>query len=97
MRFRLAAVLLLATLSIAVRLTSIELRYLSTELSSAPPFGTRVAGRYLIVDRVQPAADCYRGWSDPGRPKPGDRVQAVYDHRGGGGLKPFGRGVPRTS
>src|SRR5512133_1335757 len=85
MRLRLIVVLVLAVLSIGVRLTSIHLRYLSTELSSAPPFGTRIADGHLIIERVQPAADCYRGWSDPARPKPGDRIVAVYDHYGKGG------------
>jgi phosphoserine phosphatase RsbU/P len=85
MRFRLVVVLALTLLSVAVRATSIQLRYLSTELSSAPPYKTRVAGSHLVVDRVQPAADCYRGWTDPRRPKPGDRILAVYDHNGRGG------------
>lgn len=85
MRLRLAAVLVLTALAFGVRGTSIYLRYLSTELSSAPPYKVEVVHGALIVDRVNPEAACYRGWADPGRPKRGDRVLAVYDHHGRGG------------
>ena len=85
MRLRLVTVLMVAALAFGVRATSIYLRYLSTELSSAPPFSTRPAGGALIVDRVDPTAACYQGWRDPGRPKPGDRILEVYDHDGRGG------------
>jgi phosphoserine phosphatase RsbU/P len=85
MRLRLIAVLLLAALAFGVRATSIYLRYLSTELSSAPPFSTRPVPGAIIVDRVDPSAACYHGWPNPARPKPGDRILAVYDHLGRGG------------
>lgn len=85
MRLRLAAVLLLAALAFGARATSIYLRYLSTELSSAPPFRTEVVRGRLLVTDVDPAAACYRGWHDSARPQPGDQVLGVYDAHGRGG------------
>jgi phosphoserine phosphatase RsbU/P len=85
MRWRLVVVLVVAVMSVGVRATSIYLRYLSTELSSTPPYKTRVHEGQLVIERVNPQAECYRGWTDPSRPMRGDRILEVYDHGGSGG------------
>jgi sigma-B regulation protein RsbU (phosphoserine phosphatase) len=85
MRWRLAGVLVLTLFAVGVRGTSIYLRYLSTELSSEPPFSTHAIGADLVVSHAKPNADCYRSWQDPARPQMGDRILAVYDFHGRGG------------
>jgi len=82
---RLAALFLVAALTVGARGNAVFLRYLSVELSSAPPFSAELDGDAMVINHLDSSAACYTGWSDPRRPQPGDRILAIRDGKGRGG------------
>jgi len=86
MKFRVAVLLALAVLIVGTRAATVYMRYVSPDLRSELPLKATYESGSLVVASLEPEAPGFKSRPAAELPLKGDRIVAVYDASGRGGV-----------
>jgi sigma-B regulation protein RsbU (phosphoserine phosphatase) len=86
MKLRVVVLLALAALIVGTRTATVYMRYVSADLRSYLPLKATHDSGYLVISSLEPEAPGFKGRPTAELPRKGDRIVAVYDASGQGGV-----------
>jgi len=86
MKLRVAVLLALAALVVGTRAATVYMRYVSADLRSYLPLRVAHDSGHLFISSLEPEAPGFKGRPAAELPRKGDRIVAVYDASGQGGV-----------